>query len=187
MFTLNKIPHQQKDEKVILVLRRHWFILFKYLILFLITTFLPIASYILIKDSGFIISGDFAKALITIILSSYYLSMLLFFFTAFVDYHLDVWIVTNHRILNIEQKALFSRVISELKLEKIQDITSEVHGIIPTFLDYGDVHIQTAGSANRFIFKQIPAPAHARKKILTLLKQSKHFEKVIAGKDKIST
>ncbi len=187
MFSLNNIPQQQKNEKVILLLRRHWFIFFLSFLLFFFSVTLPVLFLIFLSYLQFNIEGMLADALILLLLSAYYLSVWLFFFSSFVDYHLDVWIVTNQRILNIEQKALFSRVISELKLEKIQDITSEVHGIIPTFLDYGNVHIQTAGSTNRFIFKQIPQPAKTRKKIITLLKQNKHFQEIMKGEDKIKT
>ena len=69
--------------------------------------------------------------------------------------------------------------------KRIQNATSEVHGIISTFLDYGDVYIQTAGTKQRSVFKKVPHPAETRKKILILVKEIKHFKKVLAGKDEI--
>ncbi|NCF75313.1 MAG: hypothetical protein GWO87_02405, partial [Xanthomonadaceae bacterium] len=171
---------------VILILRRHWFIFFKSFFVFLIAIPAPIIFYIFINSLCSDLFNYFIfKIIFFLFLSSYYLSIWLFLFSSFVDYYLDVWIVTNQRILNIEQKALFSRVVSEQKIERIQDITSEVHGILPTFLDYGDVHIQNAGALEKFIFKEIPRPASIRKKILTFIKQRKKFKKILEKKDKI--
>ena len=34
----------------------------------------------------------------------------------------------------------------------------EVRGLIPTFLDYGNLEIQTAGAEAKFMFEQIPHP-----------------------------
>jgi uncharacterized membrane protein YdbT with pleckstrin-like domain len=80
------------------------------------------------------------------------------FFLIWIDYYFDVWIITNKRVVNIEQKGLFNRQVSELELARIQDITTEVTGVIPTMLNYGEVFIQTAGENPRFIFHQVPDP-----------------------------
>ncbi len=186
MFNLNKLPNQLEDEKAILILRRHWFIFFKSILLFAFLAITPIIFLTMINNfMAGILEHYFFAPFILLLFSAYYLGIWLFLFANFIDYHLDVWIVTNVRILNIEQKGLFSRIISEQKIEKIQDVTSEVHGIIPTFLDYGDVHIQTAGTKERFRFRKIPHPANTRKKVLTIVKESKRFKKILKSDDKI--
>ncbi|MCK5460015.1 PH domain-containing protein [Candidatus Parcubacteria bacterium] len=186
MFNKDKLPNQLDDEKTILILRRHWFIFFKSILLFAFLAITPVIFLTIINNFIIgILEHYFFAPFILLLFSAYYLGIWLFLFANFIDYHLDVWIVTNVRILNIEQKGLFSRVISEQKIEKIQDITSEVHGIIPTFLDYGDVHIQTAGTQQRFIFRKVPHPADTRKKILILVKETKRFKKILKGEDKI--
>jgi uncharacterized membrane protein YdbT with pleckstrin-like domain len=90
------------------------------------------------------------------------------FFLIWIDYYFDVWIVTSERIINVEQKGLFSREISELQLEKIQDISTEVLGVIPTFLNYGNIFIQTAGEKERFLFRCVPNPYHIKDAIMSL-------------------
>ena len=89
-------------------------------------------------------------------MSIYYLFTILFFFHSFVDFYLDVWIITNKRIINIEQMGLFARIISEQKLSRVQDVTSEVKGILETIFGFGHVFIQTAGEEQRFNFWQVP-------------------------------
>jgi hypothetical protein len=90
---------------------------------------------------------------------------------------LDVWIVTDKRIVNIEQIALFQRSVSELEHSKIQDITSEIHGILPTLFRYGYIYIQTAGETQRFVFKQVPNPVKTRNIIMKLQKKAIMREK----------
>lgn len=83
-------------------------------------------------------------------------------------YLLDIWIVTDHRIIDSEQHGFFKRTVAELSLSKIQDISVEISGLIPTFLDYGNLEIQTAGTENKFMFKQIPHPNEVKDIIMNL-------------------
>ena len=99
----------------------------------------------------------------------------IFFFLLWIDYYFDVWIITNKRVVNVEQKGLFNREVSELELERIQDITTDVKGVIPTFLNYGDVYVQTAGKTERFDFADVPDP-YGIKDIIMNLQKAKHLE-----------
>ena len=98
-----------------------------------------------------------------------------FFFPQFVDYYLDAWVITNDRIVNVEQQGLFARTVSELDLYKIQDVTSEVRGLIPTLFNYGNVHVQTAGTQERFVFEQVPNPHEIRKRIMVLVDEDRKY------------
>jgi uncharacterized membrane protein YdbT with pleckstrin-like domain len=70
--------------------------------------------------------------------------------------------------VNIEQKGLFIREMSELKIANIQDVTTEVTGVIPSVLNFGDVFVQTAGEARRFRFRQVPNPYGIKDQIMSL-------------------
>lgn len=102
-------------------------------------------------------------------------------FISWIDYYLDIWIVTDQRIVNIEQIGLFRREVSELEHGKIQDVTSEVKGIIPTLFKFGDIYVQTAGEKERFVFKQIVDPVRVRNIIMQLRKQATFQEKKLEG------
>ena len=112
--------------------------------------------------------GSPTAVLIVLSASSYYLFIWLFFFHHWIDYYLDVWVVTDQRIVNIEQNGLFSRTIAEVNIEKIQDVTSEAKGKLATLLKFGDVHIQTAAEEKRFIFSEVPNPREVAKTITEL-------------------
>ena len=98
------------------------------------------------------------------------------FFILWIDFYLDAWIVTNERIININQKGFFNRDISELKLTKIQDVTSEIVGFIPTILGYGNIYVQTAAEMERFAFYQIPNPNEVKNIIVQLQEKERKSE-----------
>ncbi|MFH1171063.1 MAG: PH domain-containing protein, partial [bacterium] len=75
-------------------------------------------------------------------------------------------------------------VVSELLLDKVQDVTVEVHGVIPTMLHYGDIMIQTAGESPRFHFDDIPHPHAIAEKIMELHRAYKADSRQAAVKAK---
>jgi uncharacterized membrane protein YdbT with pleckstrin-like domain len=81
-------------------------------------------------------------------------------------YILDVWIVTDHRIIDSTQHGFFNRSISELHISRIQDISVKTDGFIQTLLKFGDLEVQTAGTENKFHFRQIPDPEGVKNKIM---------------------
>jgi len=99
--------------------------------------------------------------------------LLIALFTAWTETYLDVWTVTTDRIINREQNALFNRVVSELDLKRVQDVTAEQKGFFPTIFYYGDVFIQSAGVKERFVFEQIPQPYKIAKIIQRLDERAK--------------
>lgn len=161
-------------ERIVYFLRRHWLIFFIDVLVVLLLSLIPIVAYLVLN---FIVPAllvnSAIRPLLILLGSAYYLAIWLVFLTKFVDYYLDAWIVTNDRAVNIEQKGLFSRTISELDLAKVQDVTSEVKGVIPSLFNYGNVHIQTAGEIERFIFEQVPNPHEIRKHLLDLVDEDR--------------
>ncbi len=167
------IPNKKPGEEIILFLRRHWIIVWSRMLFWLMVMLFPPIIYLLLKDSdSFLINNSFIHPLLILLLAVLYPTTWLLMLNNFVDYYLDVWIVTNERIIDSEQKQLFSRVIAEHKISKIQDVATEVHGILPTFLNYGDVFIQTAAETKRFIFKQVPNPLEVKRTITALCEHS---------------
>lgn len=174
MLSIYRLPNKLPHEKIIKIVRRDIFILIKKIVLFLGLVLLPlIFFYLIIAPNPEFISGPVSYPLLVLGSSAYYLFIWLFFFFSFIDYYLDVWIITNERIIDIEQRGFFSRIIAEHKLFRIQDVVSEVHGIFPTLLRFGDVHVQTAGAVTRFHFHQVPYPTQVRDTIIKLVQRKK--------------
>lgn len=161
---LTKTSHtfegKKSYENVLLLLRRHWFVLFLQFVAFVIVGLIPIGVYALLR---YFALPDAAFPLLAII---FYLFWWYGLFYTITMYLLDIWIVTDHRIIDSEQHGFFRRTTAELHLSKIQDISVSVQGVIPTFLDYGDLEVQTAGTSEKFFFKQIPHPNKVKDAIM---------------------
>lgn len=87
-------------------------------------------------------------------------------FWALVTYYLDVLIVTNERLIHIEQKGVFHRTVAEARLSRIQDITIKISGVLPTFLHYGDIKIRSAAEVPEFDFSQVRYPEKLKETIM---------------------
>lgn len=186
MFIEGEIPNRQKDERLILFLRRHPFILVARWLIYIFLALVPVAIYLfLVNLQPQLLANNIIYIFLFLLGSIYYLYLVLFMFSAFIDFYLDVWIVTDQRIINIEQKGLFNREIAEQGLDRIQDVSGVQKGIFQTFLSFGDVHIQTAGEAQKFIFRQIASPFDVVKTINEILeKKEKKFENQLEEKIK---
>lgn len=174
MMRLDHLPNQRPDEHVILFLRRHWFALLAIVAAFVLLVGVPLAAgwYFLDIVEGWLAHPSIGPLLV-ILGSIYFLSIWLFAFLEFTDYYLDTWIITNERIINIEQEGLFNRTASELDLAAVQDTTAEIRGILQTLFTYGQVHVQTAGEKGRFHFKNIDNPEHVKELITRLVEEDK--------------
>jgi hypothetical protein len=174
MMRLDQLPDQQPGEQAALLLHRHWLNLAQIFLVFAVLALIPAAAIVgLLSIRPALFADPVFGPLATLVISAYYLGVWLVTFFEYVDYELDVWIVTNERIIDVEQHGLFDRTTAELHLANIQDVTAEVKGILHTFLDYGDVFVQTAGEVDRFIFKGVPHPDKVKETIIELANADK--------------
>ena len=156
---------QDKDEEVILLLRRHWvtnvpWILVGSLMLlapFLLAFFLPLLTI------------QLSLAMIVIGVVFWYLFSFGYLFVNFLIWYFNAHLVSNKRILDIDFHGLTYKEVSFAYLDKIQDINLRVGGFIRHIFDYGDVFIQTAGTEPNFDFNDIPKPAFVADKLTDLL------------------
>lgn len=160
--------HLTQGEKILAVLHRHWIVIFwKFLLgavlVLLPAAIAPIALSLNLNTENLALYIAFFGVL-------YLMAVVLLIFIFWVDYYLDVWIITSERIIDIEQKGLFNREISEFMLDKVQDITVEVPNMLATFLRYGNIVVQTAGERS-FTIKQIPNLYEAKNLILDYAKK----------------
>ncbi len=178
MIDLNILPNAQADEKVVLLLRRHWIDLVRIFVFSGVLFVLPIVVGTLIElaNPNLILHVFWGPALIATLVA-YLLTILILTFTELTDYWLDVWVVTSERIINTEQHGLFNRIVSEVYLHQIQDITSEQKGFLSTFLTFGNVFVQTAAERERFQFKNIDNPDDVKITISGLSKMCKMHHK----------
>jgi len=159
---------QREDEKVVLLLRRHWSVLNRSITKATVLLAIPVAGVAAIFIIFPMLSEQPYRGLILYIFSLHLLFLWAWFFLKLADYYLDVWIITDERIVNIEQTGLFKRTSSTLNLDNIQDITTEVSGLSATLFRYGNLHIQTAAEKERFSIERIGNPEKVKAVIMDL-------------------
>jgi uncharacterized membrane protein YdbT with pleckstrin-like domain len=174
MMYLDHLPNKRENERVELFLRRHWFALVTIFIPLTFMTIIPIGiGWYFWNMLETWLENPIYGPIIIVFASMYFLSLWLFSFLEVTDYYLDTWIVTNERIINIEQEGLFHRTASELDLASVQDTTAEIRGFLQTIFTYGNVFIQTAGSKGRFHFKNIDNPEQVKEIVNKLVEEDK--------------
>jgi len=148
-------------ENIIIEVRKHWFALWEELAVVIFLFFIPIfisAVVLGIPAIADTIPGNPALLLIGVIVA-WGLCMWIAGFMIWTEYYLDIWLVTDQKLVSVDQAGIFSRQISTVQLNKVQDVTVEVRGIIATFLRYGDVKIQTAGEEREFVIRKVANPS----------------------------
>jgi hypothetical protein len=163
-------------EHVEMLIRKHPIFLIWDVVLFAILAALPLGVVALLQTvSPTILTNPILLPIIAALGSIYYLAIWLFFFSMIIDYYLDIWVVTNDRLIAVQQQGLFSRTISEMDLWLVQDVTSEVKGIGATIFGYGKLALETAGKEERFVFGSAANPSHVRQHILALAEVDRKY------------
>ncbi len=163
----------EDDEKILSLVRRHWFVLFVEIFGVLVIALLPFFSFYIVtrlidlSETEIFSYIDIYRAELIFISALWFLMHWMTMATIWTDYYLDLWPVTNKRIISIEQKGLFRREIGSFRLERLQDMQVEIDGIIQTFLDFGTVEAETAsGSSDEFRARNLPKPRELKALIL---------------------
>lgn len=153
------------NEKVLMTLHKHWWELGGAALAFLVFIALPplILSFLPFLVGS--LDTPELESIVNFVLALYLMVLFVFLFHFWMDYYLDMWIITTERLIDIEQRGLFSREVAEIPLHQIQDVTIEIHGIVETFLKFGTIKIQTAGE-REFLIRNVPNLYEAKEVIL---------------------
>lgn len=152
-FTFNG---QRDGEKVVFIVKNHPFVLFFPGLKAILALLIGIAA-MLFWSSGY--SGLILLVCVLVAFS--------IFFRAFYDYSQSVFVITNQRIINVDQNGFWKRKITETDLDKIQDASSETSGILRTMIKFGDLIIRTAGvsQGSEIVVKNIANPYEVQQEI----------------------
>lgn len=178
------------SEKVIRIVRKHWFILLADV--FMLLTFVAIPMVLLFVlhllpvESALDFAGNPAFA------GAFFLFAWLFViwmvgWNMWTDYYLDVLLITSTRIFDIEQHGLFRRTSSSFRIDRIQNVTVNQSGIIETLLGFGTIRLETAGEREDFTASYIANPYDIKKFINELQDNEEaesklvHFDNKEAG------
>ncbi len=144
---------QDKDEETILFLRRHIITNVGWMLLILGLILVPPLAFSFFSFSvvplNFRIMG----------VIGWYLLTFAFAFERFLTWFFNIYIVTDERIIDINFVNILLKDVSEMKIDRIQDISSKTEGFVRSFFRYGDVFIQTAAHVPEVCFEAVPYPS----------------------------
>ena len=170
----------EDGEKIMKVVRKHYFVLLPAVFMLLVLAFAPYIMHAFFTSSIFNMGeavasnmGAWVERWKVFAYSIWLLILWIIFFIEWTNYYLDLWIITDKRILDVEQHGFFNREVTSFRFEQIQDITVETKGIIETVFHYGTLHIETAGHDRDIIIKDAHNPEDARSLILSMQLQNK--------------
>ena len=154
-------------EEALFVVYRHWFKMIVVgvfdVVLFVALVFgVHVAQSVLVTNGA----GEEVSAVGLFIVSLGGLLLWMHFFWAWTDHWLDVWIVTNLRIIDVEQFGFLKREVASFPLDKIEDVTWRSHGIIQHLLKFGDVQMKTASTTSHLNMLGVPHPAEVKDEIV---------------------
>ena len=138
----------EPNEKVLLMIRRHWFVFLGPTIMLIVLLIVPPIALVLAPSYLPASSDPRVLPIVNFSLAVYVMVLLTYALVLWMAYYLDVWIITTQRIIDIEQRGLFVRTISEMNMDRIENVVVEIPGFIATLLGFGTIRLETAGEAD---------------------------------------
>jgi len=155
-------------EKVEIMIRKHWIMDLKVAIIVLLAYIIPAMIFAALIIIYWPNSIDKWGGLGSVIVIFYLLYAGLTLYIKWLNEELDILVVTNFRLINLEQVTFMERTVSETNLMQIQDVKGIEKGVIGNLLHYGDLQIQTAAEKVAFNIQCVPQPFKYARDILDL-------------------
>lgn len=124
---------QYDNEELLMVFRKHPIAMRKGYYLFFVPFVLSTVPYLI---------WPYQLELLWLILGGTVVGLLGFSYF-FIGWYFSVFLVTNRRMRQITQAGLFNRSISDLDLDKAQNISMHVPGLSASLFGFGTIVVQT--------------------------------------------
>jgi len=138
------------DEEILMQVHQYWIPFVPRLILFSVWFIIPwFFLYPLFRQ------GQWGVGLFALLI----LSSLFFGLRSWYTWSRTIFVVTNKRLIDIDQHGWFSRVTSDIFYSKIDDVSFKKKGLFQMIFGYGLVTIVTVGSADNIEVRQVKTPS----------------------------
>lgn len=150
MFRIESIIQLKEEENIEAQVRRHLASLIPSL--FISMLFIVVPFFFLFPLFSYGLAGVISFGL-SVVMGIVWAIRALYLWNA------DVLVVTNMRIVDVDQRGLLSRQVSEASYDVIQDVSWKREGVWQTLFRMGSVTVQTAGTAAKIEAERVPRPA----------------------------
>lgn len=153
-----RLVHQEEEEKIELFLRQHWVTNLPWILTaivgILIPLFLPLIKGLLLPIISFSLPADLYLSFAIL----WYMFILAYMIESSLHWYFNIYIVTNHHLVDINFWNLLYRDITEVRLDDVESARTHIRGILGPLFNYGDVVIETAAERQNIQFLQVPKP-----------------------------
>jgi hypothetical protein len=177
-YSLFFLKHLEDDETLVRIVRQ-------FNVVAVNTLFWP--SVALIAGWAFLVIAP--VRMVFIIVSVWTIFMLAWWINKFMEYYLDVWIITDHGIIDLKWQGWFHRQSTRILYSDIQGVSCETKGISETLMGCGTIsmekistgaavslpHVRNPRTIEKLILHQMEAYLHKKN-----LKNAKHVQDLLA-------
>lgn len=165
----------EPGETIVLQVRQHMMVFILRLLPLILLAFVPLILSIFVsfftsaspQAASLFGSVGLPSHLMRFVTGVWYLCLWIAFFSALTRHFLTVWVITSTRIVDIKQYGFFNRGVSSFLLIHIQDVTTDVSGVLATIFRFGKLTVETAGKDEDFQMAGIVHPEFIRDIIMS--------------------
>ena len=154
-----KLQNMRPWEEVLMVVKRHWIVyvmLFIYFFSGVIVTFMIFFFFWL--NTWWYMLNIILWLILSIIL-----------YIEWLNHELDMYVVTNNRVIGLEQIAFLNRAVTECNLWQIQEVNSKAKWLFANIFNYWTLSIQTAWSKTTLKMEFCPDVMQTSRKVLNIV------------------
>lgn len=144
-----------ENEKLLQVYRKHEMTLVPKILQIFVLIFIP--WYLGLKYDFIFSSRGHANIFLI-----WTLLVALYAIQAFLIWTVNVYLVTDKRLLHIEHDTIFKKSVVETPLDRILNVSFRTTGFFSTLFHFGDVTVQVVGLDQPLILKSVPNPAQVK-------------------------
>lgn len=154
-----ELKNLRPGEEVEMVIRRHW-------VIFVFIGFYAFLG-VIITIVTFSFGGWSFWPMISMVV--FWMVYLMFLYIDWINHELDLFVVTNNRIIGVEQVSFLNRTVSEANLWQIQEVNTKTKGILANLLNFGTLGVQTAWSTQTMTMAYVPKCLSCQRKVLNIV------------------
>ncbi len=159
-----KLQNMREWEVVEKVVRRHWMAFVATALYCFMTVIIIISVYVVFWFNAWVNLG----------VTMFSMIMMLITYISWLNSELDLYVITNKRIIWVDQISFLDRKMSECSLKDVQEVNSSTKWLFANLLNYGSVTIQTAWTVSNFHMSIVPDPLLTARQILNIVD---HYKK----------
>lgn len=156
-----QFPGQHEDEQVVAVVRQYPVVLRIPLIIGLVIILVGMVPWALASNYVYSLVAPSATFMwiCFAVLAFYWLR-------CWAGWYYSVYVLTTGRLIVIQQKGFFNRLVSELALNNVQNVNYHINGFNAALFGFGDILVQTLSGSGNLDLKLVHHPAVFQQQIL---------------------